>query len=274
MNVLCFILIIFSVERLFRQGFLRVVVATGTLALGINMPCSTVIFCGDGVFLTPLNYRQASGRAGRRGFDLLGNVIFHGVPRHEAYQLMSSRLPDLNGHFPITTSLVLRLCILLNNSEDSPHAVRAINALLSQPRLCSGGAESKEKVLHHLRFSIEYLRRQRLLGRHGQPVHLAQYVAHLYYTENSAFAFHVLLREGYFENLCRSNRNNSEKKVRTLIIVQAHLFGRISLGKHYKFLEHKQEIESPSAVCLPEIPPDAAKIIRKHNQEILKTYTA
>lgn len=274
MDLLCFVLIIFSVEQLFRQGFLRVVVATGTLALGINMPCSTVVFCGDGVYLTALNYRQASGRAGRRGFDLLGNVIFHGIPRNKAYQLMSSRLPDLNGHFPITTSLVLRLCILLNNSEDSPYAVRAVNALLSQPRLCFGGAESKEKVLHHLRFSIEYLRRQRLLGRHGQPVHFARCVSHLYYTENSAFAFHALLREGYFETLCRSNRDNPEKKVRTLIVVLAHLFGRISLGKHYEALEHKQEVKSPSAVCLPEIPSDAAIIIRKHNQEILKTYTA
>lgn len=60
---------------LFRKGYLRVVIATGTLALGINMPCATVVFSGDSVFLTALNYRQAAGRAGRRGFDLLGNVV-------------------------------------------------------------------------------------------------------------------------------------------------------------------------------------------------------
>lgn len=122
---------LYSVERLFRAGFLRVVVATGTLALGINMPASTVIFCGDSVYLTALNFRQAAGRAGRRGFDLLGNVISHGVPRHKVYQLISSRLPDLTGHFPITTGLVLRLFILLDNSKQSDYAVRAINSLLS-----------------------------------------------------------------------------------------------------------------------------------------------
>jgi superfamily II RNA helicase len=49
-----------SVEMLFRKGFLRVVIATGTLALGINMPCRTVVFAGDSVYLTALNYRQAS----------------------------------------------------------------------------------------------------------------------------------------------------------------------------------------------------------------------
>ncbi|GFG16677.1 uncharacterized helicase C694.02 [Aspergillus udagawae] len=263
------------VERLFRAGFLRVVVATGTLALGINMPCSTVVFCGDSVFLTALNFRQAAGRAGRRGFDLLGNVIFHGIPRHKAYQLMSSRLPDLNGHFPITTSLVLRLFILLHNSKESPYAVRAINSLLSQPRINFGSAESKDKVLHHLRFSIEYLRRQGLLGRRGEPIRLASSIAHLYYTENSAFAFHALLRACYFEELCKQHRKNTEKKLRTLMIVLAHLFGRKSLGYRYEeLLTRRQELKSPSVVLLPPLPPNAVSAIRAHNQSILRTYTA
>ncbi|OJJ34147.1 hypothetical protein ASPWEDRAFT_112958 [Aspergillus wentii DTO 134E9] len=258
------------VERLFRAGFLRVVVATGTLALGINMPCSTVIFCGDSVFLTALNFRQAAGRAGRRGFDVLGNVIFHGIPHHKAFQLISSRLPDLNGHFPITTSLVLRLFILLHNSQESEYAVRAINSLLSQPRLYFGSAESneKEKVLHHLRFSIEYLRRQRLLGPHGEPIELACCISHLYYTENSAFSFHALLHSGYFERLCESTRSNTENRMKTLMVVLCHLFGRKSLGHRYK-----TDQKSPSIVVLPTIPAEAAAVIRAHNSDILKTYT-
>ncbi|WEW57644.1 DEAD-box helicase superfamily protein [Emydomyces testavorans] len=265
----------FSVERLFRGGFLRVVVATGTLALGINMPCSTVIFCGDSVYLTALGFRQAAGRAGRRGFDLLGNVIFHGIPRHKVLQLISSRLPDLQGHFPITTSLVLRLFILLHNSKESAYAIRAIDALLTRPLLFAGGAESREKVLHHLRFSIEYLRRQHLLGRHGEPIELACAIAHLYYTERSAFAFHALLRGGYFQQLCEKYRGNEATKLRTLMIVLAHLFGRKSLGHRYEeILKQKEQMKSPSAVLLPDLPEEAMSMLRRHNQEILETYTA
>lgn len=178
------------VEMLFRKRYLRVVIATGTLALGINMPCATVVFSGDSVYLTALNFRQAAGRAGRRGFDLLGNVVFQGISRERACRLLSSRLPELTGHFPITTTLVLRLFTLLNDSKSSPYAVKAINSLLSQPRLYLGGQSFKEQVLHHLRFSIEYLRRNELLGPAGEPVNFTSCVSHLYFTENSSFAFH------------------------------------------------------------------------------------
>jgi hypothetical protein len=178
------------VEMLFRKRYLRVIIATGTLALGINMPCATVVFSGDSVFLTALNFRQAAGRAGRRGFDLLGNVVFQGISRERACRLLSSRLPELTGHFPITKTLVLRLFTLLNDSKSSPYAVKAINSLLSQPRLYLGGQSFKEQVLHHLRFSIEYLRRNELLGPGGEPVNFTSCVSHLYYTENSSFTFH------------------------------------------------------------------------------------
>ena len=181
------------VEMLFRKGFLRVVIATGTLSLGINMPCATVVFSGDSVFLTALNFRQAAGRSGRRGFDLLGNVVFQGIPRKRASRLLSSQLPELTGHFPITTTLVLRLFTLLNDSKNSPYAIKAINSLLSQPRLYLGGQSFKEQVLHYLRFSIEYLRRNELLGPGGQPVNFTSCISHLYFTENSSFAFHGIL---------------------------------------------------------------------------------
>jgi superfamily II RNA helicase len=67
------------VERLFSQGLLSVVCATDTLALGINMPARTVVISSlvrpmTGM-LTPNDFSQLTGRAGRRGIDRRGAAV-------------------------------------------------------------------------------------------------------------------------------------------------------------------------------------------------------
>ncbi|OQE44432.1 hypothetical protein PENCOP_c002G06207 [Penicillium coprophilum] len=260
-------------EILFRKGFLRVVIATGTLALGINMPCKTVVFSGDSIFLTALNFRQAAGRAGRRGFDVLGNVVFQHVPPSKVQRLMSSRLPSLNGHFPITTSLVLRLFILLQGSKQAPSAVKSINSILSSPRIHLGGPEMKQTVLHHLRFSIEYLRRNNLLSGTGMATNFAGCISHLYYTENSSFAFHALLNSGYLQDLCQDIETKPKKTVQSLMLVMAHLFGRIPLRASTLESFQSAEKKPSSAVALPPLPRKAASALRAHNGQVRDIYT-
>ncbi|KAI9783682.1 MAG: hypothetical protein M1839_003530 [Geoglossum umbratile] len=262
-----------TIEILFRKGYLKVVIATGTLALGINMPCKTVVFSGDSVFLTALNFRQGAGRAGRRGFDILGNVVFHGIPLDKACRLLSSRLPDLNGHFPMTTTLVLRLFALLHESKESEYARRAVNALLSQPRLYLGGESFKDQVLHHVRFSIEYLRRQRLLGPRGEPINFTSCVTHLFFTENSSFAFHALLKAGYFHGLCAGIHEKPQVVLRQLMLVMSHLFGRRPCRQSDSEFVEEIVKRSSSIVFLPELPKKAVKVLRQHNKETLETFT-
>ncbi|PBP25521.1 DEAD/DEAH box helicase [Diplocarpon rosae] len=261
------------VEMLFRKGFLRVIIATGTLALGINMPCATVVFSGDSVFLTALNFRQAAGRAGRRGFDLLGNVVFQGISEERASRLLSSRLPDMTGHFPITTTLVLRLFTLLNDSKNAHYAVKAINSLLSQPRLYLGGKSFKEQVLHHLRFSIEYLRRNELLGPGGEPANFTGCVSHLYFTENSSFAFHALLKGGYFHALCAEIDTKPDEILMEMMLVLSHLFGRRVTREVDDPAEAEKIKRSPSNVYLDPMPEKASQILRKHNKDTLDIFT-
>ncbi len=71
-----------TVEELFALGLLKVVFATETLSLGINMPARTVVierlskFTGEKhELLTPADYTQLTGRAGRRGMDAVGYGI-------------------------------------------------------------------------------------------------------------------------------------------------------------------------------------------------------
>lgn len=96
-----------AIEILFRKKHVRVLFATETLALGINMPCRTVVFAGDSLELDPMNYKQMSGRAGRRGYDTLGNIVFFGIPKPRVQNLMVSMLPEIQGAYTYSnTSLV------------------------------------------------------------------------------------------------------------------------------------------------------------------------
>ncbi len=261
------------VEILFRKGYLRVIVATGELSLGINMPCATVVFSGDSVYLNALNFRQAAGRAGRRGFDLLGNVVFQNIDMKRASNLLSSRLPDLTGHFPITTDLVLRLFTLLNDSKKSEFAKKTINGLLSQDRLYLGGKSQKEQMLYHLRFTIEYLRRQNLLGPKGEPVNFAGPITHLYFTENSSWAFHTLLKDGYLADVCANFDEQPDAVIEELLLTFSHIFGRRPARvADSKSMATKIE-KSQSMVYLPPMPKGAADILLKHNAETLKIFT-
>ena len=103
-----------TVEELFARGLVRVVFATETLALGINMPARSVVieslmkFTGEKhEQITPGQYTQLSGRAGRRGLDELGHCIvllqrfipFDGITRlasARTYPLVSSFQPSYN----------------------------------------------------------------------------------------------------------------------------------------------------------------------------------
>lgn len=97
------------VEELFERGLLKAVFATETLALGINMPARTVVleklikFDGEGhVDLTPGQYTQLTGRAGRRGIDTVGHAVVLWQPAVDPYQvagLASTRTYPLNSTF-------------------------------------------------------------------------------------------------------------------------------------------------------------------------------
>ena len=97
------------VEKLFNAGLVKVVFATETLALGINMPARSVMmerlvkYDGEAhVDLTPGQYTQMTGRAGRRGIDTIGNAVVQWTqamdPRWVA-GLASTRTYPLNSTF-------------------------------------------------------------------------------------------------------------------------------------------------------------------------------
>ena len=108
-----------TVEDLFSQGLVKVVFATETLALGINMPARSVVLeklvKWDGsshVDVTPGEYTQLTGRAGRRGIDTEGHavVVAHsGLDPVQLAGLASKRLYPLRSSFRPTYNMAVNL---------------------------------------------------------------------------------------------------------------------------------------------------------------------
>ncbi|CAG7849772.1 Uncharacterized helicase C694.02 [Serendipita indica DSM 11827] len=260
------------VESLFRIGFCRVVVSTEELALGVNMPAKASIFCGDSPALTALMYRQCAGRAGRRGFDLLGKVIFYGLPNERVKQVVLSRLPALRGNYPLTPTLSLRLISLLTDSGNAPSATNAIQDLLKLDSLTVGSNISRSQSLYNMRFSIELLIRAQVIDSVGNPLHpWFNFASFLYTNEPANLAILALLREGYIHKICNNNLIDAK---RDLMHILSYLFCRQYLSKvNFDQEAFTRNNRTPSKVILSDIDEEAYKILKAYNDEVLQVFT-
>lgn len=108
-----------TVEELFAAGLVKAVFATETLALGINMPARTVVlerlvkFNGEQHMpLTPGEYTQLTGRAGRRGIDVEGHAVVLWSPDVEPVEvagLASTRTFPLRSSFAPSYNMTINL---------------------------------------------------------------------------------------------------------------------------------------------------------------------
>ncbi|XP_044275642.1 helicase SKI2W isoform X2 [Varanus komodoensis] len=108
------------VEMLFSKGLVKILFATETFAMGVNMPARTVVFDSirkhDGANfrdLVPAEYIQMAGRAGRRGLDTTGMVIIlckNQVPEMaDLHRMMLGKPTQLQSQFRLTYTMILNL---------------------------------------------------------------------------------------------------------------------------------------------------------------------
>ncbi len=127
-----------TVEELFEAGLVKVVFATETLSLGINMPAKTVViedlwkFQGERhELLTPGEYTQLTGRAGRRGIDELGHAVVvyqKQVPFERVAGLAATRTYDLASSFRPSYNMAVNL--VRNYTTEQAH--RLLNSSFAQ----------------------------------------------------------------------------------------------------------------------------------------------
>ena len=183
-----------AVEEAFTLGLAKVVFATETLALGINMPARSVVieklskFTGERhEFLTPGEYTQLTGRAGRRGIDDRGYAVVCWspfVPFDQVASLAARRTDALRSSFRPTYNMAANLVHrygagearhLLNLSFAQFHADRDVVALERQLERSLGALERQRSLAvspqgdlaeyRQLVAELDQMRRNRGAGR-------------------------------------------------------------------------------------------------------------
>ncbi|KAE8353908.1 rRNA-processing arch domain-containing protein [Aspergillus coremiiformis] len=108
-----------TIEILFQEGLIKVLFATETFSIGLNMPAKTVVFTSvrkfDGFsqrWVTPSEFIQMSGRAGRRGLDDRGIVIMmvgEEMDPAVAKEIVRGEQDRLNSAFHLGYNMILNL---------------------------------------------------------------------------------------------------------------------------------------------------------------------
>ena len=133
------------VEKLFQKGLIKVVFATETLAAGINMPARSTVISSISKrtdnghrTLTPSEFLQMSGRAGRRGMDEIGYVTIVGTPfqtPEEVAELVLSNANPLESKFSPSYSMVLNLLQRFTLEEAKELVLKSFGYFSSNSRL-------------------------------------------------------------------------------------------------------------------------------------------
>ncbi|CAF1166012.1 unnamed protein product [Adineta steineri] len=193
-----------AVEGLFRNRYVQIIFSTWTLALGVHMPTKTVAFVKDSIQLDALQYRQSCGRAGRRGFDVQGNIVFIDIPMSKIRHLTLSAIPNIQTHIPTSVTFLLRLLYLYTNAEDKKDAINRSLITLQ----CSFNAQLSNR--HHLinvqnqyhcLHTLDFLYRLNLINEQGDLIGLAGFLINLHNIEPANILFAHLMDTRLFHEL-------------------------------------------------------------------------
>lgn len=179
------------VETLFAAGHLQVVVATSTLAMGLHLPARSVVIGAltkfNGVDFEPLTateYRQMTGRAGRRGLDTLGVAVLVPsayLPFEAAYHRMSGEPEPLRSAFELRYNTVLN--IYRPEEEERILALLENNLAHYQQLRAAGGRGRRRKgagLREGLQAMLAILKSERLLTHQGQLTRKGQVARHIF----------------------------------------------------------------------------------------------
>ena len=249
-----------SVEDLFAEGYLQVLVCTATLAWGVNLPAHTVVIKGTQVYspekgswveLSPQDVLQMLGRAGRPQYDTFGEGIII-TTRDE----MQYYLSLLNQQLPIESQFISKLSdnlnaeVVLGNVRTRDEAVDWLGytylyvRMTRSPGLYSVGAEYEDDsileqkrvdLVHSAATALEKANLIKYDKKSGrlQPTELGRIASHYYITHTSMLTYNHHIQP---------------------MISSIELFRIFALSDEFKYIPVRQDEKLELAKLLGRVP--------------------
>ncbi|KAL8963038.1 MAG: hypothetical protein Q9193_000655 [Seirophora villosa] len=263
-----------SVEDLFADGMLQVLVCTATLAWGVNLPAHTVIIKGTQIYspekgswveLSPQDVLQMLGRAGRPQYDTFGEGIIITTQTEMQYYLSL-----MNQQLPIESQFISKLAdnlnaeIVLSNVRNRDEAVEWLGytylfiRMLRSPGLYSVGAEyENDNALEQKRVDLVHsaatvLEKSSLVKydkKTGklQPTELGRIASHYYITHSSMLTYNHHIQP---------------------MITPIELFRVFALSDEFKYIPVRQDEKLELAKLLGRVPIPVKESIEEPHAKI------
>ena len=263
-----------SVEDLFSDGMIQVLVCTATLAWGVNLPAHTVIIKGTQIYspekgswveLSPQDVLQMLGRAGRPQFDSFGEGIIITTQAEIQYYLSL-----LNQQLPIESQFMSKLAdnlnaeIVLGNIRSRDEGVEWLGytylfvRMLRSPGLYSVGAEyendesleqKRVDLIHSAATVLEKSSLTKYDKKSGklQSTELGRIASHYYITHNSMLTYNHHIQP---------------------MITPIELFRIFSLSDEFKYIPVRQDEKLELAKLLGRVPIPVKESIEEPHAKI------
>jgi hypothetical protein len=232
------------------------------------MPVKSVIIGKESSYMNQVTFNQCSGRAGRRGLEVFGHVVFFDVKLPRIYRYLNAQVPSIRGSMGITPSFILRLLIAQNelmhtgisekvDAFNSLVVEQILSPLLSSVDTTTQNNEFSNRMKYLFRYNIEFLYRTGLINSKGQPRLSSGIISHLHYTEPYNMLFAYFLEKGLFHSLLEQSQATEED----ILVILCYLFGRYKTT----WMSKKN--------TLPKPPAQFIHYANRFNEEVLNIYS-
>jgi len=151
---------------------------------------------------------------GRRGYDTIGTAVFFDIPFSKVKRLVSSYLPEIRPHFPLSITFCLQLFDLA--FKRNSHINMSVDCVLKKSFWNFSYPSKVSQVHYDAIFSLNFLMDLQLLNSNGKFSLFTDLIERISYHEPSNFILYNLFIHGVFHEMVQHNQDNITNQIMDL----------------------------------------------------------